>query len=162
MNAGCFDKDWKHIKSVEAEWKAKGKDITVEVWANRSLIALQGPASEAALQRHTKTDLSRFKFFTGGFIHVDGVECYIQRSGYTGEDGFELSIPTPAVVKITRSLLAEPEVKPAGLGPRDSLRLEAGLPLYGNDLDEKTTPKQANLVWTISNRRCDSTPLALL
>jgi aminomethyltransferase len=153
VNAGCFDKDWKHLKEQEKVFKAKGKDVNLEVWANRSLIALQGPASEAALQSLTKTDLSKLTFFKGGFVNISGAECYIQRSGYTGEDGFEISIPTPKVVEITKTLLNQPNVKPAGLGPRDSLRLEAGLCLYGNDLDETTTPKQANLVWTISQRR---------
>eukprot|EP01125_Pyxidicula_operculata_P001169 TRINITY_DN11119_c0_g1_i1.p1 TRINITY_DN11119_c0_g1~~TRINITY_DN11119_c0_g1_i1.p1 ORF type:complete len:402 (+),score=84.99 TRINITY_DN11119_c0_g1_i1:67-1272(+) len=152
INAGCFDKDMKHLRAQEAEWKSKGKDITIQHW-QRSQVALQGPLAAVALQRHTKTDLNQFKFFTGGFIDVDGVSCYIQRSGYTGEDGFELSIPSEEVVKIVKNLLNEPEVKICGLGARDSLRLEAGLCLYGNDLDEVTSPKQAGINWTISKRR---------
>jgi len=142
-----------HLKAELAKFRSKGKDVDLQVWGGRSLIALQGPRAAAALQRHTPTDLSKFKFFQGGFVSVDGAECYIQRSGYTGEDGFEISIPTNTVDKIARALLKEKEVAPIGLGARDSLRLEAGLCLYGHDLDDQTTPKEANLVWTISERR---------
>ncbi|KAJ1838654.1 hypothetical protein LPJ57_011065, partial [Coemansia sp. RSA 486] len=82
-----------------------------------------------------------------------GIPCHVARSGYTGEDGFELSIPTGEIVGITEALLANPEVKLAGLAARDSLRLEAGLCLYGSDIDSTTTPLEANLVWTIGKRR---------
>lgn len=153
VNAGCFDKDMVHLQAQLSKFKAKGKDVDLQVWGNRSLVALQGPKAVDALQRHTSFDLSTLKFFTGGFVKIQGVECYVQRSGYTGEDGFEISIPTPNVESITRSLLKEKEVAPIGLGARDSLRLEAGLSLYGHDLDETTTPKEANLTWTISERR---------
>jgi aminomethyltransferase len=92
-------------------------------------------------------------FFTGGWFNIEGVNCYVQRSGYTGEDGFEISIPSGEVEQIARLLLSNPDVLPAGLAARDSLRLEAGLSLYGHDIDEQTTPYQANLTWTISDRR---------
>jgi aminomethyltransferase len=153
VNAGCYDKDMIHIRAREKEFRAKGKDVQVQDWENRSLLALQGPAAESILQKHTEGDLSKLTFFTGGFFKVDGALSYIQRSGYTGEDGFEVSIPTPSVVSIAKGLLAHPEVMAVGLGARDSLRLEAGLSLYGHELDEETTPKEANLVWTISKRR---------
>lgn len=153
VNAGCYERDMVHIRKVEAEFKSKGKDVTVADWAGRSLVALQGPLAEKVLQPHVTGDLSKLTFFKGGFFQILGVECYIQRSGYTGEDGFEISIPTEAVVEFSRSLLSHPDVLPIGLGARDSLRLEAGLCLYGHELDEDTTPKQANLVWTISKRR---------
>jgi len=155
VNAGCFDKDMIHIKSQLDQFQKKGKDVNVQVWENRSLLALQGPTAEKALQLITVSDLSSLRFFQGRFADVGGAHCYIQRSGYTGEDGFELSVPTEAADKIARALLADPDVKPCGLGARDTLRLEAGLCLYGHDLDEQTTPKQANLLWTISKRRIE-------
>ncbi|KAJ2841459.1 hypothetical protein IWW36_006251 [Coemansia brasiliensis] len=92
-------------------------------------------------------------FMTGQMLEISGIPCHVARSGYTGEDGFELSIPTSEVVGITAQLLENPEVKLAGLGARDSLRLEAGLCLYGSDIDSTTTPMEANLVWTIGKRR---------
>jgi len=153
VNAGCYEKDMVHIRAREKEFRAKGKDVQVQDWENRSLLALQGPFAESVLQKHTDGDLSKLKFFTGGFFKIDGAESYVQRSGYTGEDGFEISMPTPNVVSIARGLLAHPDVLPVGLGARDSLRLEAGLSLYGHELDQETTPKEANLVWTISKRR---------
>jgi len=153
VNAGCYTKDMVHIRALEKQFQAKGKDLQVNDWAGRSLLALQGPSAERILQGLTQGDLSKLTFFTGGFFKVDGADCYIQRSGYTGEDGFEVSIPTPNVVDIAKKLLANADVLPVGLGARDSLRLEAGLSLYGHELDETTTPKEANLVWTISKRR---------
>jgi len=111
--------------------------------------------SERILQKITKGDLSKLKFFDGGFFEINGAKCYVQRSGYTGEDGFEVSIPSENVDKIARELLKDKDLAPCGLGARDSLRLEAGLCLYGHDLDETITPKQANLVWTMSKRRLE-------
>ena len=84
---------------------------------------------------------------------IDGIACFVTRSGYTGEDGYEISVPGAQAEKLARRLLAEPEVAPAGLGARDTLRLEAGLCLYGNDIDESTTPIEADLAWTIQKRR---------
>jgi len=143
-----------HIRKVESAFKAKNKDVTVSDWSGRSLLALQGPLAETVLQRFVSGGkLNKLKFFQGGFFTIRGASCYVQRSGYTGEDGFEVSVPTEIVVDFAKDLLAAPEVLPVGLGARDSLRLEAGLSLYGHELDEETTPKQANLVWTISKRR---------
>jgi len=154
VNAGCYPKDIVHIRKVEKEWIERGKDVCVRDWEGRSLLALQGPLAESVLQSLVSGDvLSRLTFFKGGFFKIQGVECYVQRSGYTGEDGFEVSVPTEAVVSLFRALVEHKDVLPVGLGARDSLRLEAGLCLYGHELDEETTPKQANLAWTISKRR---------
>jgi len=152
VNAGCKDKDAAHIHSVFDSFKKNKKDVRLE-WLTNSLIALQGPDSEKVLQRFVKDDLSKLSFFYGKNLNIDGANCFAQRSGYTGEDGFEISIPSEKVESISRKLLAQPEVKPCGLGARDTLRLEAGLCLYGNDLDETITPKQASLTWTITERR---------
>jgi len=155
VNAGCYERDMVHIREVEKQWKLRGLDVTVSDWSGRSLLALQGPLAESVLQPFVTSgdSLKRLTFFKGGFFNIHGVQCYVQRSGYTGEDGFEISIPTEAVVPFFRDLVAHEKVLPVGLGARDSLRLEAGLCLYGHELDEDTTPKQANLVWTISKRR---------
>ena len=93
------------------------------------------------------------KFMTGAFFVIDGARCYVTRSGYTGGDGFEISTPADAADAIARKLLAQPEVKPIGLGARDSLRLEAGLCLYGHDIDTTTTPIEAGLLWSIGKER---------
>jgi aminomethyltransferase len=92
-------------------------------------------------------------FMTGAVLTVAGIRCYATRSGYTGEDGFEISVPNADAVAFARHLLQEPEVKPVGLGARDSLRLEAGLCLYGSDITERTTPVEAALSWAIAERR---------
>jgi aminomethyltransferase len=92
-------------------------------------------------------------FMTATSAEFDGMDCAVSRSGYTGEDGFEISVPAKNAEAVVRTLLAEPEVKPIGLGARDSLRLEAGLPLYGHDLDEDTSPVEADLGFAISKRR---------
>eukprot|EP01126_Amoeba_proteus_P015517 TRINITY_DN16_c0_g2_i2.p1 TRINITY_DN16_c0_g2~~TRINITY_DN16_c0_g2_i2.p1 ORF type:complete len:359 (-),score=49.43 TRINITY_DN16_c0_g2_i2:64-1140(-) len=153
LNAGCYQKDMVHIRQIEHEFKTAGKDVNVEAWTDRALISLQGPSAETVLQNYVGGNLSQIKFFQGGFFTVDNFSCYIQRSGYTGEDGFEISIPAENVVDLVRRLLKEEEVLPIGLGARDSLRLEAGLPLYGHELDVTTTIKEAGLTWTISKRR---------
>ncbi|KAI8388214.1 uncharacterized protein BYT42DRAFT_559288 [Radiomyces spectabilis] len=148
-NAGCADKDTAHIRKHLAEFQKKGGDVDWEIITDHSLIAIQGPSAAAALEALVGKSLNDFGFMNGRFMDVAGVPCHIARSGYTGEDGFELSIPTPEIVTITEKLLAQPGVELAGLGARDSLRLEAGLCLYGNDLDETTTPVEAGLTWTI-------------
>jgi aminomethyltransferase len=120
--------------------------------ADRALLALQGPAAPAVLNRLApKTAL--LPFLGVAILDVDGASAIVSRSGYTGEDGFEISIPAEAAEALARRLLAEPEVAPAGLGARDSLRLEAGLPLYGHDLDDLTTPIEAGLTWALGKRR---------
>jgi len=129
--------------------------VVLEHFEDRALFALQGPAAFAALDRHTSGQwpLSALTFMRGGPFEVGGVEAWISRSGYTGEDGFEISIPATEVEPIADLLCAEPEVRPAGLGARDSLRLEAGLPLYGHDLDTAIDPVSARLAWAIARRR---------
>jgi aminomethyltransferase len=119
---------------------------------NRALIALQGPGAEAVMRRHCPhaADLA---FMTATTAEFDGIDCAVSRSGYTGEDGFEISVGASKARMLADALLAEPEVKPVGLGARDSLRLEAGLCLYGHDIDETTSPVEANLVWSIGKRR---------
>jgi aminomethyltransferase len=119
---------------------------------DRALLALQGPAAGAVLERHAPgTD--GLNFMNVVRTHVAGAPAIMSRSGYTGEDGFEISLEGADAVRVARALLAEPEVLPIGLGARDSLRLEAGLCLYGHDIDETTDPVEANLVWSIGKRR---------
>ncbi|KAI8985109.1 aminomethyltransferase [Pilobolus umbonatus] len=152
-NAGCAEKDLAHIQKHLAEFQNKGGDVDFNVITDHSLIAIQGPKAAAALQSLINQDLSGFSFMNGKYMEIAGVPCHVARSGYTGEDGFELSVPTGEIVDITNKLLAHPDVELAGLGARDSLRLEAGLCLYGNDLDETTTPIEAGLTWTIPKSR---------
>lgn len=130
-------------------------DVTLEHFEDRALLALQGPEAFAALERHTtgQWPLSALTFMRGGPFAVAGVEAWISRTGYTGEDGFEISFPASHAERIAELLCGEPEVRPAGLGARDSLRLEAGLPLYGHDLDASTNPVTAGLGWAIAKRR---------
>ena len=129
--------------------------ITLEHMTERALLALQGPEAFAALARVTtgKWDLGVLGFMMGGPFQIGGVDAWISRSGYTGEDGFEISVNADQVEKVADLLCAQPEVKPIGLGARDSLRLEAGLPLYGHDLDTDTDPVSADLTFAISKRR---------
>ena len=118
----------------------------------QALLALQGPRAVEALSR-LAPGVEELSFMTGGSFEIGGVEAWISRSGYTGEDGFEISVPADQVSEVAEALVSLPEVKPIGLGARDSLRLEAGLPLYGHDLDEQTTPIEADLGFAISKRR---------
>ena len=129
--------------------------VTLNHLDERALLALQGPQAFAALERHVSGDypLSALTFMRFGRFELGGAEVTISRSGYTGEDGFELSVPGEAAVRIADLLCGEPEVKPIGLGARDSLRLEAGLPLYGHDLGPDTSPIEAGLNFAINKRR---------
>jgi len=127
-------------------------DITLNHLDETALLALQGPEAAAALAR-IAPGVEALTFMTAGAFAIAGVEAWISRSGYTGEDGFEISIPADAAATVADALCAQPEVKPIGLGARDSLRLEADLPLYGHDLDEETTPIAANLGFALSKRR---------
>eukprot|EP01120_Amphizonella_sp_Union-15-10_P015654 TRINITY_DN808_c0_g1_i1.p1 TRINITY_DN808_c0_g1~~TRINITY_DN808_c0_g1_i1.p1 ORF type:complete len:400 (-),score=82.13 TRINITY_DN808_c0_g1_i1:52-1251(-) len=158
VNAGCFEKDLNHVRSLLQSFKDKGGKAEISVISDRALIAIQGPKSEEILSKFTNpSQLSSMKFMTGDFLNINGIpDVYVQRSGYTGEDGFEISIPASSATGIVESLLSSENVKMAGLGARDTLRLEAGLCLYGNDIDEGTTPKSAGLLWTISKRRRES------
>jgi glycine cleavage system T protein (aminomethyltransferase) len=119
---------------------------------DRALIALQGPAAAAVLARLAR-GVEAIAFMSLASVEIAGIACDVTRSGYTGEDGYEMSVAAANAEELARRLLAEPEVAPAGLGARDTLRLEAGLCLYGNDIDESTTPVEADLGWTIQKRR---------
>ncbi|ORX45548.1 aminomethyltransferase mitochondrial precursor [Hesseltinella vesiculosa] len=152
-NAGCAEKDLAHIRKHLTLFQNQGGDVDFKIIDDHSLIAIQGPKAAAALQDLISGDLNDFGFMTGRFMDINGIPCHVARSGYTGEDGFELSVPTPEVVHLTQKLMANPDVELAGLGARDSLRLEAGLCLYGHDLDETTTPVEAGLTWTIAKSR---------
>lgn len=152
INAGCAPKDLKHF---EEELGRFGGDVKMEVlWDDRGLFALQGPKAAAVLQRLCPSaDLSALSFGELAWMPLEGVECLVARCGYTGEDGVELFVPGAAAQAVWRRLRAEPEVRLAALGARDALRLEAGLCLYGHDLDEETTPVEAGLAWTIGKAR---------
>ena len=130
-------------------------EITLNHLDDRALLALQGPLAYAALERHVsgKYPLSALTFMRFGRFELGGADVSISRSGYTGEDGFEISVPAEAAERIAELLCGEPEVKPIGLGARDSLRLEAGLPLYGHDLGPDTSPIEAGLQFAINKRR---------
>lgn len=146
INAACKDDDLAHLR--------KHLDATCEVepMFARGLLALQGPQAAQALAR-LAPQVATMTFMTGAYVVIDGARCYVTRSGYTGGDGYEISTPADATDAIARKLLAQSEVKPIGLGARDSLRLEAGLCLYGHDIDETTSPVEAGLVWSIGKRR---------
>ncbi len=118
----------------------------------RALLALQGPQAAAALS-HLNADVGQLTFMSGGSFTLAGAECYVTRSGYTGEDGFEISVHEDAAVMLARKLVNLPEVHLAGLGARDTLRLEAGLCLYGHDIDTTTSPIEAGLSWAIQKVR---------
>ena len=121
----------------------------------RALIALQGPKAETALAKLCP-DAPAMRFMDAGPRRVAGIDCFVSRSGYTGEDGFEISVPAEQAETLAKALLANSDVLPIGLGARDSLRLEAGLCLYGHDIDTATTPVEAGLAWSIQRSRRDS------
>jgi len=126
--------------------------VTLKPLPDRALLALQGPGAAAAIAPLAPA-LAAMKFMDVAEVTIAGVPCFVSRSGYTGEDGYEISVPADAAEAFARTLLALPGVAPVGLGARDSLRLEAGLCLYGNDIDETTSPVEAALVWSIGKRR---------
>ena len=146
VNASCKDNDFSYIESE------LGKTCSLEILADRALLALQGPAAANIIQKLSASGLS-MAFMSVQQCNISGIPCFISRSGYTGEDGFEISVESSAAEQLAQALLKEPNVRPAGLGARDSLRLEAGLCLYGNDIDQQTTPVEAGLTWTIGKRR---------
>lgn len=154
-NAGRLEVDKQHMKETSEIFRKNGKDVTVNFWdaTERALIALQGPKAAKNLQTLTDLPLSELMFMMSRVGSVAGVECRVTRCGYTGEDGFEISIPADKAEGITEALLQSEDVKLAGLGARDSLRLEAGLCLYGNDIDEEVTPVEAALTWLVAKRR---------
>ncbi len=126
--------------------------VVYEKYEDRALLALQGPKAVDAFARHCPA-AAGLGFMTATVADFDGIPVCVSRSGYTGEDGFEISVPAELAERVARALLAEPEVRPIGLGARDSLRLEAGLCLYGHDIDETTTPVEADLGFALSKRR---------
>jgi aminomethyltransferase len=145
VNAACKDKDFAHIES------RIGTGVKLARLDDRALLALQGPKAENVMRAHFP-EACALPFMAA--VNVQrGFEVYISRSGYTGEDGFEISLPAPVAGDFAKELLRHEDVKLAGLGARDSLRLEAGLCLYGQDIDDTTTPAEANLKWTIPKRR---------
>ena len=129
-----------------------GQRCTVQPRPDLALLALQGPQAVTALAR-LNAAVSSMSFMTGAAVTLNGAPCFATRSGYTGEDGFEISVPAAQAEALARALLAQPEVRPAGLGARDTLRLEAGLCLHGNDIDAQTTPVEAGLLWAIQKLR---------
>ena len=146
VNAACKDQDIAHMT------KHLSDSCEVEVLADRALIALQGPATEGALAA-LAPEVTDMAFMDVRGVTIDGADCIVSRSGYSGEDGFEISIPADDAARIVRRLLENPDVRPIGLGARDSLRLEAGLCLYGNDIDTGTTPVGAALEWAVQKVR---------
>ncbi|KAL8140323.1 hypothetical protein V2J09_006344 [Rumex salicifolius] len=155
VNAGCRDKDLAHIEEHMKVFKAKGGDVSWHIHDERSLLALQGPLAAPVLQHLTKEDLSKFYFGEFQILEINGFYCYLTRTGYTGEDGFEISVPSEHAVDLAKAILekSEGKLRLTGLGARDSLRLEAGLCLYGNDLEQDITPIEAGLTWAVGKRR---------
>ncbi|XP_007533615.1 aminomethyltransferase, mitochondrial isoform X2 [Erinaceus europaeus] len=152
-NAGCRDKDLALMQDKVSEFQKTGCDVGLEVVEN-ALLALQGPTAAQVLQAGVADDLRNLPFMTSAGMEVFGVPgCRVTRCGYTGEDGVEISVPATRAVHLATALLENPEVKLAGLAARDSLRLEAGLCLYGNDINEHTTPVEGSLSWTLGKRR---------
>jgi len=154
-NAGCRHKDIPLMKSKLAELQGQGLDVSLEFLDDRGLVALQGPSMMECLQPLTDINLKTLAFMTSSEGQVAGIQgCRVTRCGYTGEDGVEISVPEAQCVELVEALLAssgDPAL--AGLGARDSLRLEAGLCLYGNDIDETTSPIEAGLAWTLPKSR---------
>jgi len=146
VNAACKAADTRHLVTHA------GHKCQVVPLPDRALLALQGPKAVDALAR-MNPGVAGLTFMTGGAFELAGAPCFVTRSGYTGEDGFEISVPDTHAVALARELLAAPEVKPAGLGARDTLRLEAGLCLYGHDINDTTTPVEAALTWAIQKVR---------
>jgi aminomethyltransferase len=146
VNAACKGADIARMR------EALEPDVKVTELAERALVALQGPAAETVLTRFDPR-AAGMRFMDAADLDLAGETAWVSRSGYTGEDGYEISLPAPAAEALARRLLAEAEVAPIGLGARDSLRLEAGLCLYGNDIDSTTNPVEAALTWAIQKVR---------
>ena len=146
VNAACKDADFDNMKSHLSD------SCEVEWLDGRALLALQGPTAEAALAA-LAPDCAAMRFMDVAALTVNGAECIVSRSGYSGEDGYEISVPEAAAADLARAFLDREAVEPVGLGARDSLRLEAGLCLYGSDLDPTTSPVEASLTWAIQKAR---------
>lgn len=146
VNAACKEQDVAHMRANLSDL------CDVVELTDRALVALQGPAAESALAA-LAPEVAEMAFMDVRGVSILGVDCIVSRSGYSGEDGYEVSVPEAKAVEFVRSLLANPDVHPIGLGARDSLRLEAGLCLYGNDIDTGTTPVAAALEWAVQKVR---------
>ena len=146
VNASCKEADLAHLRAH------LGDRCEIVPMFDRALLALQGPMAVHAAAR-LAPGIEKLAFMSGGLFDVGGVPCYATRSGYTGEDGYEISCDKADAEMIARALLGESEVEAIGLGARDSLRLEAGLCLYGHDIDTTTTPVEGALEWTLPKRR---------
>ena len=146
VNASRKDVDFRHLAANLPD------TVRLTPLEDRALLALQGPAAAAVINRLASA-AAALPFMGFATITINGIDCFVSRSGYTGEDGFEISVPGDRAEALADALIAQPEIVPIGLGARDSLRLEAGLCLYGNDIDELTTPIEAGLTWVIGKRR---------
>jgi aminomethyltransferase len=146
VNAACKAEDEAHLRAGLSE------TCVIEPLPERALLALQGPKAESVLAKLC-AEAPAMRFMDAGPRRVDGIDCFVSRSGYTGEDGFELSVPGEQAERLAKTLLANSDVLPMGLGARDSLRLEAGLCLYGHDIDTSTTPVEGALEWSIQKSR---------
>jgi glycine cleavage system T protein (aminomethyltransferase) len=146
VNAACKVEDEAHLRAHLSD------SCIIEPLADRALIALQGPKAESALAK-LGADVSAMKFMDSGPRRIGSFDCFVSRSGYTGEDGFEISVPSADAEALVAKLLDNPDVLPIGLGARDSLRLEAGLCLHGHDIDTATTPVEAALEWSVQKSR---------
>jgi aminomethyltransferase len=146
VNAACKAADETHLRAGLSD------ACEIEPQVDRALLALQGPKAAAVLL-HLAADVAMMRFMDFGACRIDGIDCRISRSGYTGEDGFEISVPAEQAETLASALLSHPDVLPIGLGARDSLRLEAGLCLYGHDIDTSTSPVEAALQWSIQKSR---------
>jgi aminomethyltransferase len=146
VNAACKADDEAHLR------KHLSDRCTIEPLPDRALIALQGPRSESVLAKFC-ADAPSMRFMDCGPRRLDGLPCFVSRSGYTGEDGFEISVPAEQAERLAERLFENSDVLPIGLGARDSLRLEAGLCLYGHDIDTTTTPVEGALEWSIQKSR---------
>jgi aminomethyltransferase len=146
VNAACKVEDEAHLRAHLSD------SCIIDSLSERALIALQGPKAEAALAK-LGADVSAMKFMDAGPRRVGNFDCFVSRSGYTGEDGFEISVPAADAEALVTKLLENPDVLPIGLGARDSLRLEAGLCLYGHDIDTTTTPVEGALEWSVQKSR---------
>ena len=146
VNAACKIEDEAHLRRHLSD------TCIIEPLPDRALIALQGPKAVEVLSKHAPS-VAAMKFMDAGPHKVLGIDCFVSRSGYTGEDGFEISVPAEDAERLATALLADPTVLPIGLGARDSLRLEAGLCLYGHDIDTTTTPVEGALEWSVQKSR---------
>ncbi|KAK4533670.1 hypothetical protein CCYA_CCYA18G4552 [Cyanidiococcus yangmingshanensis] len=158
INGACVEKDMTHLKAHEKASREEGMDVRLERLMDRSLLALQGPRAMEVLQSlvgRGTLNLEQMAFMNAHMVKLPMFSEYllVSRCGYTGEDGFEISVSNRDAPSLFEALTANPAVLPCGLGARDSLRLEAGLCLYGNDIDENTTPVSAGLTWTIAKSR---------